>query len=109
MFTEFVNGRTDPVFNLVFAGCDADHKDENGFSLMEHCAYVLLAPNSWRWIAICSLELEFRSDDRLLGSNAVFGLPGVSGRRWPGPGKVGRPIFRSRETGPSPNWESHRS
>jgi ankyrin repeat protein len=34
-----LNGRTDLVFDLVGAGCSAGFRDQNGLSLMQHCAY----------------------------------------------------------------------
>jgi len=39
MFNELMDGRTDLVFELLSAGCPADAKDDNGISLMQHCAY----------------------------------------------------------------------
>ena len=39
IFSEFVNGRTELVFDLIAAGCDAGRKDEDGVSLIQHCAY----------------------------------------------------------------------
>jgi uncharacterized protein len=36
---EFKDGRTDLVFDLVTGGCAANHRDEDGVSLMQHCAY----------------------------------------------------------------------
>jgi ankyrin repeat protein len=39
ILSEFVNGRTELVFDLVAAGCSAGHKDEDGVSLIRHCAY----------------------------------------------------------------------
>ena len=37
--SEFVEGRTDSIFDLVAAGLHADHKDEHGVALIGHCAY----------------------------------------------------------------------
>ena len=39
MLTEFFDGRTELVFDLLSAGYSADFKDESGVSLMQHCAY----------------------------------------------------------------------
>ena len=39
IFTEFVDGRTELVFDLLADGYSADHKDESGVSLIQHCAY----------------------------------------------------------------------
>ena len=39
LLKEFVNGRTDLVFDLVGMGCGTGFKDEDGVSLMQHCAY----------------------------------------------------------------------
>ena len=36
---ELAEGRTELVFDLLEAGCSADFADENGVSLMQHCAY----------------------------------------------------------------------
>lgn len=39
IFSEFVAGRPELVFDLIAAGFAADHKDEDGVSLIRHCAY----------------------------------------------------------------------
>jgi len=39
MLAELADGRTDLVFDLLTAGLPANHKDENGVSLIRHCAY----------------------------------------------------------------------
>jgi ankyrin repeat protein len=39
LFTEFADGRTELVFDLLAAGLPPDHKDDNGVSLIRHCAY----------------------------------------------------------------------
>ena len=39
MLTEFYDGRSELVFDLLSAGYSADFKDENGVSLIQHCAY----------------------------------------------------------------------
>ncbi len=39
LLKEFANGRTDLVFDLVAKGCGTGFKDEDGVSLMQHCAY----------------------------------------------------------------------
>lgn len=39
MWDEFVEGRTELVFDLLAGGYRADHKDDNGVSLIRHCAY----------------------------------------------------------------------
>ncbi|MDR3775154.1 MAG: ankyrin repeat domain-containing protein [Terracidiphilus sp.] len=39
MFAELVDGRTELVFDLLAGGLPADHKDEDGVSLIRHCAY----------------------------------------------------------------------
>lgn len=39
IFTEFAEGRTDLVFELIPGRFRADHKDDNGVSLIQHCAY----------------------------------------------------------------------
>jgi ankyrin repeat protein len=39
MLGEFKDGRTDLVFDLFAAGYPANHRDEYGISLMQHCAY----------------------------------------------------------------------
>ena len=39
MLSEFVEGRTELVFDLLEAGCSAGYKDEHGVSLIQHCAY----------------------------------------------------------------------
>ncbi len=39
MLAELEDGRTELVFDLLAAGLSADHKDENGVSLIRHCAY----------------------------------------------------------------------
>ena len=39
MLRELAEGRTELVFDLLEAGCSADYKDENGVSLIQHCAY----------------------------------------------------------------------
>ncbi len=39
MLSELANGRSELVFDLLAAGLRADHKDENGVSLIRHCAY----------------------------------------------------------------------
>jgi ankyrin repeat protein len=37
--SELVDGRTELVFDLLASGLPVDHKDENGVSLIRHCAY----------------------------------------------------------------------
>jgi ankyrin repeat protein len=39
MVNRLKDGRTDLVFDLVAAGCDARYKDEGGVSLIQYCAY----------------------------------------------------------------------
>jgi ankyrin repeat protein len=39
MWNEFVEGRTELVFDLLAGGYPADHKDDSGVSLIRHCAY----------------------------------------------------------------------
>ncbi len=39
MLAELEDGRTELVFDLLAGGLPADHKDENGVSLIRHCAY----------------------------------------------------------------------
>ncbi|MGD0786701.1 MAG: hypothetical protein ABR898_01870 [Terracidiphilus sp.] len=39
MLSEFVDGRTKLVFDFLTNGLGAGHKDENGVSLIQHCAY----------------------------------------------------------------------
>ncbi|MGA2887446.1 MAG: ankyrin repeat domain-containing protein [Terracidiphilus sp.] len=39
MLSELADGRTELVFDLLQGGLRADHKDENGVSLIRHCAY----------------------------------------------------------------------
>ena len=39
VLSELAEGRTELVFDLLEAGCSADYKDENGVSLIQHCAY----------------------------------------------------------------------
>lgn len=39
MLAELEDGRTELVFDLLGGGLPADHKDENGVSLIRHCAY----------------------------------------------------------------------
>ncbi len=39
MLSEFFDGRTELVFDLLSAGYTADFKDESGVSLIQHCAY----------------------------------------------------------------------
>ena len=36
---ELADGRTELVFDLLAGGLPASHKDENGVSLIQHCAY----------------------------------------------------------------------
>lgn len=39
LLREFVDGRTDLVFDLLAAGCPPDKRDEGGVSLLQWCAY----------------------------------------------------------------------
>jgi len=39
LLNEFTEGRTDLVFDLIAQGCPPDHKDLQGTSLLQHCAY----------------------------------------------------------------------
>ena len=39
LLLELAEGRTELVFDLLEAGCSADHKDAQNVSLMQHCAY----------------------------------------------------------------------
>jgi len=39
ILAELTDGRTELVFDLLAAGLPANHKDEHGVSLMQHCAY----------------------------------------------------------------------
>jgi uncharacterized protein len=39
MLSEVEDGRTELVFDLVAGGLRADHKSDNGVSLIQHCAY----------------------------------------------------------------------
>jgi ankyrin repeat protein len=39
MLAELEDGRTELVFDLLAGGIPADHRDENGVSLIRHCAY----------------------------------------------------------------------
>jgi len=39
LLREFVDGRTDLVFELLEAGCPPDKRDEGGVSLLQWCAY----------------------------------------------------------------------
>jgi ankyrin repeat protein len=39
MLSEFVDGRTDLVFDLLANGLGSGHRGENGISLIQHCAY----------------------------------------------------------------------
>jgi len=39
LFAEFSDGRSDLVFELVAQGCAVDARDQQGVSLVEHCAY----------------------------------------------------------------------
>jgi ankyrin repeat protein len=39
LIEKLVGGRTDLVFDLAEQNCPADYKDENGVSLLQHCAY----------------------------------------------------------------------
>ncbi|MGB6690140.1 MAG: ankyrin repeat domain-containing protein [Terracidiphilus sp.] len=39
IFSQFADGRTELVFDLLAGGLPANHKDENGVSLIRHCAY----------------------------------------------------------------------
>jgi len=39
LLQEFVDGRTDLVFELLAAGCPPDQQDPNGVSLLQWCAY----------------------------------------------------------------------
>ena len=37
--SEFADGRTELVFDLLALGFPADHKDDSGVSIIQHCAY----------------------------------------------------------------------
>jgi ankyrin repeat protein len=37
--SELADGRTELVFDILEAGCPAGYNDQNGVSLMQHCAY----------------------------------------------------------------------
>jgi ankyrin repeat protein len=37
--SEFADGRTELVFDLLALGLPADHKDDSGVSIIQHCAY----------------------------------------------------------------------
>lgn len=39
MFSEFADGRTELIFDLLEQGCSVDAKDQDGVSLVQHCAY----------------------------------------------------------------------
>jgi ankyrin repeat protein len=39
MLSELADGRTELVFDLITGGLPASHKDEDGVSLIRHCAY----------------------------------------------------------------------
>jgi ankyrin repeat protein len=39
LLLELAEGRTELIFDLLEAGCSADHKDAHGVSLIQHCAY----------------------------------------------------------------------
>jgi ankyrin repeat protein len=39
LLSEFTDGRTELVFDLLKAGCRADYKDDRDVSLVQHCAY----------------------------------------------------------------------
>lgn len=39
MLGEFADGRTELVFDLIAGGVSANHKDESGVALIQHCAY----------------------------------------------------------------------
>lgn len=39
MLSELMDGRTEIVFDILATGCQADYTDQNGVSLIRHCAY----------------------------------------------------------------------
>jgi uncharacterized protein len=39
LFAAFADGRTELVFDLIAAGIPANHKDQHGVSLIQHCSY----------------------------------------------------------------------
>ena len=39
ILSEFVDGRTELVFDILRSGIGADYKDQDGVSLIQHCAY----------------------------------------------------------------------
>src|ERR1700755_1074124 len=65
LMSEFADGRTELVFDILGAGRPADSKDQNGVSLSQHCAYY----GDWSAIAY---RLAHGESLQSLGSN--FGL-----------------------------------
>ncbi len=69
LLAEFADGRTELVFDLLAAGLPANHKDDDGVSLIQHCAY---------YGDVSAIRFLLSQGESLTSLGDNFGLSGAS-------------------------------
>lgn len=69
MISELADGRTELVFDILASGCSANHRGEDGVSLIQHCAY---------YGDVSAIRYLLAHGESLASLSENFGLSGAS-------------------------------